>query len=164
MRRLALKRPRSDVTPSFVGLASSSEQASLIARRLSRKVGTRCELGLSKALRARGLRAQRSGPPLVGNPDFRFVRERVVVFCDGDFWHGRHLRARLARLKKGSNASYWTQKLASNVARDSRVNIELKRLGWLVVRIWETDINRAPERAAAKIELLLRRRRPRNGD
>jgi DNA mismatch endonuclease (patch repair protein) len=69
-----------------------------------------------------------------------FARERVVVFCDGDFWHGRDLDARLAKLSAGHNAPYWTAKIRANVERDVRHNKQLEAAGWLVLRFWESDI------------------------
>jgi G:T-mismatch repair DNA endonuclease (very short patch repair protein) len=45
------------------------------------------------------------------------------------------------------------------MARDIRKRKELRRLGWTVVRIWETDILRDPDAAAVKIERLFRRKR-----
>lgn len=40
---------------------------------------------------------------------------------------------------------FWTAKLSGNVARDRRVNRELRKLGWRVVRIWEHDLKRRDE-------------------
>lgn len=27
-------------------------------------------------------------PKMYGNPDFVLERNHIVIFCDGDFWHG----------------------------------------------------------------------------
>lgn len=62
---------------------------------------------LRRAIWTLGLRYRVDVATLVGRPDLVFPRERVVVFCDGDFWHGRDLLARIAKLRKGSNAPYW---------------------------------------------------------
>jgi DNA mismatch endonuclease (patch repair protein) len=85
---------------------------------------------------------------LPGKPDLVFTKYRLVVFCDGDFWHGRNLERRLSKLSGGHNADYWTKKLLSNVARDAKNNLELRMLGWRIVRLWEKDILRDPEAAA----------------
>ncbi len=79
---------------------------------------------------------------LPGRPDLVFPRERVAVFCDGDFWHGRDLEARLAKLAGGHNAPYWTEKIRANVERDARHTEQLEAAGWLVLRFWESDILR----------------------
>jgi DNA mismatch endonuclease (patch repair protein) len=66
------------------------------------------------------------------------------VFCDGDFWHGRHWRKLKSNLGKGTNASYWIAKVATNIQRDKRITKTLEKLGWQVVRLWETDIKKDP--------------------
>jgi DNA mismatch endonuclease (patch repair protein) len=90
-------------------------------------------------------------PGLPGKPDIVFARARLVVFCDGDFWHGRRSRERLAKLSRGSNAPYWTAKIASNVARDRRNTRLLRAAGWTVIRLWETDILRDVLRETEKV-------------
>ena len=40
-----------------------------------------------------------------------------------------------------TNVDYWTKKIAGNIKRDSRVQTELKELGWQPVVIWECQIN-----------------------
>jgi len=63
----------------------------------------------------------------------------VAVFVDGCFWHGcpRH-----CRLPAG-NRAFWKTKFAKNQARDRRVNRQLRRLGWRVLRIWEHALGEA---------------------
>src|SRR5689334_1741250 len=104
-----MKRTRS--TPSFLGLSPASPGARRAAQGSSRKADTKCELILRRALWARGLRYRLFVVGLPGRPDVVFAPQRLVVFCDGDFWHGRDLNARLARLARGHNAKYWVQKI-----------------------------------------------------
>lgn len=135
-------------TPSFAGLRPASKSASAAARGASRKTDTRCELALRRELWARGLRYRLHVAGLPGCPDIVFLRERVVVFCDGDFWHGRHLDCRLAKLSRGHNSTYWIAKVQRNVARDRENQRALEASGWTVVRVWGTDVLRAPGHAA----------------
>lgn len=93
----------------------------------------------------------------MGKPDMVFRRERVAVFCDGDFWHGRDWRHRSRKLGTGTNASYWLEKIRSNMRRDRRIDRALARAGWQVVRLWETDILKDPSTCAARVEAVLRR-------
>lgn len=86
-----------------------------------------------------------------------FIGVRVAVFCDGDFWHGRELERRLERLAKGHNAPYWMAKITANVARDQRNTAALEAEGWVVVRLWESDIKRDPEECARQIVQFLDR-------
>jgi DNA mismatch endonuclease (patch repair protein) len=143
-------------TPSFKGLHPSSLSARRAARGSSKQTDTKCEVVLGQMLRAIGLRFGRGVLGLPGRPDFVFPRQRLVVFCDGDFWHGRDLDSRLARLARGHNASYWIEKIRTNVRRDRATSDRLAAEGWRVVRLWETDILRDPEAAAAVVVARLR--------
>jgi DNA mismatch endonuclease (patch repair protein) len=78
----------------------------------------------------------RRGVKLPGKPDFVFRRARLVVFVDGDFWHGN---PRCKRLPK-SNIEYWQKKIEGNCVRDKKNTRTLKRLGWHVIRVWESDL------------------------
>jgi DNA mismatch endonuclease (patch repair protein) len=110
---------------------------------------------LQHHLRARGLRFQTDVAELTGRPDIVFKKSKVVVFVDGDFWHGRKLKMRLARLASGHNANYWVRKILSNRARDRRTRATLRRLGWKVLRAWENDIKRDVSRVGLKIAALV---------
>jgi len=103
-----------------------------------------------------GLRYRKNVRTLLGQPDIVFVGGRLLVFCDGDFWHGRDWPERAAKLQSGANAAYWMAKIASNVERDNRITAELECDGWRVLRLWETDIKRDPKLAAAQVRDSLR--------
>ena len=144
--------------PSYVGLKPASDAASRAARGASRKQGTLCEVLLRRELWKRGLRYRLNVGNLPGRPDLVFVRERVAVFCDGDFWHGRNLVERVAKLKKGHNAGYWVAKVQANVARDERQTLALEADGWRVLRLWETEMARDVSAAADVVAATLKRK------
>jgi len=77
------------------------------------------------------------------------------VFCDGDFWHGRNLEERLAKLEGGHNAPYWVAKIRGNVARDRRNDAALAQDGWEVLRFWETDLKQNAEEIAVYIASVI---------
>lgn len=141
--------------PRFSTFAAASETTSRIKRR-NRSQNTKAEILLRKELWRRGYRYRIHARDLPGKPDIVFRRARVVVFCDGDFWHGRRWRERKAKLERGTNATYWTAKIAANVARDRRNTRLLIEEGWIVVRVWETDVLRNVATAVAKVERFLR--------
>lgn len=128
--------------PRFSGLTPASSRASAAARGASRKTGTRPELRLRRALWLAGARYRVDVAALPGRPDIVFPRAKLAVFVDGDFWHGKNLDDRLARLGSGHNAAYWVRKVETNVARDRRVDGELVAREWRVLRVWETDVTR----------------------
>lgn len=104
-----------------------------------RSSGGKADRALGSALWKRGLRYRRKSR-LPGKPDFVFASARVVVFVDGDFWHGRWLDERIARGDFVRNADYWIPKLQGNMERDERANVALVAAGWKVIRVWESDL------------------------
>jgi DNA mismatch endonuclease (patch repair protein) len=143
-------------TPTFAGLKPASRKACRAAQGCSKKSDTRCELVLRRTLWAMGLRYRKLLRGIAGRPDIVFPRQRLVVFCDGGFWHGRDLDSRLALLARGHNASYRIEKIPTNVRRDRAISDRLGAEGWQVVRLWETDILPDPEAAAAVVAARLR--------
>lgn len=124
-----------------------------------KKKDTAPELALRRALWAAGLRGWRCHLPLSGRPDVAFSRWKVAVFCDGVWWHGHP-----DYLPRGRRGPYWDAKIARNMRRDETVNAELTATGWLVVRAWDRDILRDPQRAANAVVDALESRgwRPRS--
>jgi DNA mismatch endonuclease (patch repair protein) len=108
-----------------------------------------------------GLRFRKNVATLPGKPDIVFPSAKVAVFCDGDFWHGRDWESRQEKLSQGTNASYWLAKIGSNIERDARNTALLKKAGWRVIRLWETDVKRNPLTAATKIKKVVEERRRR---
>lgn len=143
----------------YDGLIPASPRASALARTSSAKKNTRPEIALRSALRGVGLTNYRIDvQDLPGRPDIVFRRAQVAVFCDGDFWHGRDLQARLAKLERGHNAPYWVEKIAGNVARDRRYDAELARDGWQVLRYWESCLARDAEVIASEVKAAVEQR------
>lgn len=137
--------------PRFSNFKPTSEIASRIKQR-NRSRDTKAEVLLRKELWRRGYRYRLHVSDIPGKPDIIFRRIRVVVFCDGDFWHGRRWSQRREKLARGNNAPYWTAKIEANLIRDRRHTRVLRRAGWTVVRLWETDILRDLSRAVARVE------------
>ena len=152
--QLALKTKK---TPSFDGLRPASETSSR-AKKVNRSTGTGHERLLQSLLWSRGLRFRKNVKALPGKPDIVFSRERVVVFCDGDFWHGRNWRKLSRKLRVGANGIYWLEKISTNMRRDRRNNKVLERENWHVIRMWEMDIHADPEGAAQRVEKSVRAR------
>jgi len=130
-----------EVTPSYKGYRPASEQSSRVKSR-NRNRDTKHELALRRELWRRGLRFRKNVPDLPGKPDIVFPGGRVAVFCDGDFWHGRNWQDLRVKLEHRANAPYWIAKIQSNIDRDQRSSQLLGDAGWLVLRFWETDIQR----------------------
>ena len=102
------------------------------------------EIVLGKAMWAEGLR-YRKHYNIFGKPDFAFIKAKIAVFCDGDFWHGNNWRLRGMSSFEEELSTYkpfWSKKIRRNVERAKEVNKELKEKGWLVLRFWESDIRK----------------------
>lgn len=84
--------------------------------------------------------------------------QRIVIFCDGDFWHGRNWNKRRRTLASGSNARYWIAKIESNMQRDARLRRRLRREGWSVIRVWESDIHRDIGKVVERIARFIERK------
>ncbi len=84
---------------------------------------------------------------LIGKPDIVFRRKKIAVFIDSDFWHGHPTRF----IHPKSNTDYWENKIIRNKQRDKLVNKSLKQEGWQVIRIWEYDIKKNPDKCLNKI-------------
>jgi len=88
-------------------------------------------------------------PKVFGSPDFA-VEKKVMVFCDGDFWHGYRYSE-----KKKPPKKFWRDKIERNTERDRKVTRKLRADGWSVVRLWEHDIEKRPESCIRKIRKSL---------
>jgi DNA mismatch endonuclease (patch repair protein) len=128
------------------------EQRSHMMSRVRSK-DTRPELIVRKLAHARGLRFRKHCKHLHGCPDLVFARAGVVVFVDGDYWHGWRFPAWRTKL-----ASYWKQKIEGNRRRDRRNFDRLRRGGWVVIRVWEHDVERDAARCVDRIETAVRSR------
>ncbi|MEU5903777.1 very short patch repair endonuclease [Micromonospora sp. NPDC047467] len=113
------------------------------------------EMALRRAVHALGLRF-RLGRTLFNRcrPDLVFPGPRVAVFVNGCFWHGcpQHGPSRF----RGPNAERWRTKIATNRARDQRVDNELIEAGWRVVRVWECEVRRGVEEPARRVVVEVR--------
>jgi DNA mismatch endonuclease, patch repair protein len=123
-------------------LLDPSERSALMAR--IRSKNTKPELVAFAELRARGISFQRHYDKVPGKPDVAKPRKKLAVFIDGDFWHGREFD-RIAT--KYGPANSWTLKLQRNISRDLEQVALLESAGWLVLRVWESDVMRKRTRA-----------------
>jgi DNA mismatch endonuclease (patch repair protein) len=143
---------------TYRGLVPASTRASAAARGSSRKTDTSAELPLRRLLWHGGYRYRKNVPHLPGKPDIVFVRQRIAVFCDGDFWHGKDWPQRRIRLSAGHNADYWIAKIERNMERDKEHTLALKQDGWRVMRFWESEIRSDLESVADIIVKAIHRK------
>lgn len=90
-------------------------------------------------------------PKIIGLPDFKLSDYQVVIFCDSSFWHGRNPEDVSGKNFK-RNKKLWVEKLKKTKHRDKKVNKELKRQGFKVLRFWDDEILKSPERVKKVIK------------
>ena len=94
------------------------------------KKDTKIELAMEKELKLRSVSYQKQVPlERICVSDFYLPEYRIVIFCDGDYWHN----------------------LPSYKIRDRRINKILKEKGYKVFRFWEHDINKSISKCVDKI-------------
>lgn len=96
------------------------------------------EVAIIRLFREYKIIGWRRNQALLGKPDFVFPKNKLAVFVDGCFWHGHTCLKPRDSLKKG----FWKEKIERNQARDKKVNKALRESGWIVVRIWECEIEK----------------------
>jgi DNA mismatch endonuclease (patch repair protein) len=105
------------------------------------------EVKLRKMLYAQGLKGYRIHYDLLGKPDIVFVKKKIAIFVDGCFWHKCPVDFQEPETRK----EFWLKKINSNIERDKKVNNQLQKEGWTIIRIWEHDVRKNPEEIVNKI-------------
>jgi DNA mismatch endonuclease, patch repair protein len=101
---------------------------------------TSIELLLRRALFSQGLRYRIHYANIPGSPDIAFVKKRIAIFCDSEFWHGKDWLIKKKKIK--NNRMYWIHKIEENIERDKNNMKSLEAMGWTVLRFWETEIKK----------------------
>lgn len=107
---------------------------------LMAKVGSKNtvpEMRVRKVAHALGYRFRLHRKDLPGKPDLVFPGRRKIIFVHGCFWHRHEDCAKASH--PATRQEFWSDKFARNVARYSEVILELERLGWAVMVIWECE-------------------------
>ena len=113
------------------------------------------EVSLRKELWRRGLRFRKNVRSIRGKPDIVFSHVKLIVFCDGDFWHGNNWAIRGYGSFEQETRRYsaqWASKIKANVDRDKIITEKLVDDGWYVLRIWESDIKKDVKACADRVE------------
>lgn len=128
----------------------ASSPGTLASMRANRGRDTRPELAVRRILHAHGLRYRINMAldfDARRRADITFTRAKLIVFIDGCFWHGcpTHYTAPVTQ------AGFWAEKRAKNMARDQETTSRLEDEGWSVLRFWEHE---SPAAVAAAIEAM----------
>ena len=121
------------------------EKRSWVMSRIRGK-NTKIDLKMKKILSQNNLACEKY-PKMYGNPDFIIKRKKIAIFCDGDFWHGYNYEE-----KKKPRKKFWKDKIEGNISRDKKISRKLRSDGWSVLRFWEHDIEKNPQKCIRKIK------------
>lgn len=127
---------------------TSQEKRSFNMSRI-RSQNTSIELLLNNRLKELGFIFETQVKDLPGKPDIVFKNQRIAVFCDSNFWHGKDYPDNINRIK--TNAAFWKDKIQRNILRDRVVNQELEMMGWKVFRFWDDEIKKNTDEILIKI-------------
>lgn len=113
---------------------------------------TKIEVLLRKALWQKGYRYRKNYKELHGKPDIVLTKYKIVIFCDGEFFHGKDWEVLKPRLEKSNNSEFWINKISRNLERDDEINKKLLFMGWTVIRFWGNEIKKNTDECVRVIE------------
>lgn len=107
-------------------------------RRLKQKVknkDTKQEIKIKDFLISNGIKFefQKTG---LGHPDFYLIEYNILIFADGNYYHGNPNRYKAEDLyrKRITYQEIWDY--------DNKITKELESQGYIVLRFWEDDVNK----------------------
>lgn len=115
---------------------------------------SKIEFILRRALYHKGYRYRKNSSQVYGHPDILFIKEKIAIFCDSEFWHGYDWENRKNDFK--SNQDFWISKIARNMERDREVNQYLEHEGYIVLRFWGNQIKNDLESVIDRIEYAIK--------
>lgn len=120
------------------GFYTTAELSKLMSR--IKSANTKPEIKLCKFLWGVGLRYRKNVKNLPGTPDIVISKYKLIIFIDGEFWHGYNWEDKKEKIK--SNREYWIPKIERNIQRDLTINEYYSKSGWKVMRFWEREVKR----------------------
>jgi DNA mismatch endonuclease (patch repair protein) len=136
---------------SKYGFETTQERSALMGR--IKSTNTTPEIKLRKYLWKLGYRYRKNYSAINGKPDIVFIKKKVAIFIDGEFWHGYLWDSKKEKIK--NNKKYWVKKIEGNIRRDLMNNNELRKHGWRILRFWEHEIKNDIEYCASLVISLL---------
>jgi len=122
---------------------------------------TKPEIFFRKALWKWGIRYRKNVRSLFGTPDIAIKKYKIVIFIDGDFWHGNDWKKKNFSSQEellSSYSDFWQNKIRHNIARDKKVTRYYKKIGWTILRFWtsetEKNLNKCIIKTVKKIDKM----------
>jgi DNA mismatch endonuclease (patch repair protein) len=136
-----------------LGFSTTAERSALMSK--IRSTETKPEQLLRKELWKVGVRYRINVKALPGSPDIVVRKKKLVVFVDGEFWHGYNWAIKRKKIK--TNRKFWIPKIERNMQRDLENTGALKKLGFRVLRFWEHEIKKDSNKCIKKIMTVIKK-------
>lgn len=143
-----IKVPRFEESAGFYTTRKRSYNMSRVKAKNSKP-----EMILRRAMWARNIRYRLHDKSLPGKPDIVIKKYRLVIFVDGEFWHGYNWEERQKQIK--TNRDFWIPKIERNMQKDRQTNRILTDMGYTVFRFWSREILKELSKVMNQIELYL---------
>ena len=133
-----------------MGIWDKKKRSAVMAKIKSKD--TKPELLVRRYLYSRGYRYRKNVKGLPGTPDIVLKKYGIAIFIHGCFWHGHQIDGHIPH----SNSDFWQKKIKRNQIRDEKNKIELKKMGWKVMTIWECQLKpSARKQTLQEIEFMI---------
>ena len=125
------------------------------SQNMSRIKGTNTslEIAVRKSLFEKGFRYRKNYKDLPGKPDIVLTKYKTTIFINGCFWH-HHKNCKLAYIPK-TNTDFWMDKFERNIRNDKKHSLELRRMGYHVITIWECKLKKDFDKEMRRVIRLL---------
>ena len=129
------------------GFYTTKKRSTLMSKIRAKE--TKPEILFRKALWAKGLRYRKNVKKLPGNPDIVLNKYKLIIFIDGEFWHGFNWEDKKKRIK--SNRDFWIPKIERNMQRDEENKLKLENMGFTIFRFWEQEVKKDLDRCLDQV-------------
>lgn len=126
----------------------TTKQRSVLMSKIKGK-NTSSEILFRKTIWKLGFRYRLHNKKLPGNPDILFKKYMIVIFIDGEFWHGYKWDEKKPKIN--TNRDFWIPKIERNMQRDNENNKKLTNLGYKVFRFWDKTIKKNVDDCVSEI-------------
>ena len=125
---------------------------------------TKAEIALRKALWHKGYRYRKNYKKLPGKPDIVLTKQKICIFIDSEFFHGKGFvsgyeskkyESLKEQLENSNHSEFWLGKIQRNIERDREVDAELHGLGWHVIRFWSKEALRKSDECVRAVEEII---------
>ena len=107
---------------------------------------TKIEIKLQELLKENNIKFE-THKSIIGQPDI-IIEPNILIFADGDYWHGWfYLNGKDYSKQKGLNNEFFEKKIRD----DKRITRKLRHDGFKVLRFWEHEIKKDPEKCLRTI-------------